>query len=316
MPQSAPNATAPARYLCPYCGAIADQPRRCPACAGHLDPLSRQATQNSMGPWQVRDQAHPFRPGCSYATIRRMVERGQINRRTVLRGPTTRQFWTFADRAPSIANLLGVCHSCHAEVDPDAFLCGSCGASFTPETDRQYLGLAPRRPLPGEAPAERVAQIASGDPDETDAPRRTVRPAFPADPRPSAQATPPARRGPRVALVAIVGVFGLAIGAAAALVGAAAMGWIDLTAVEPQAALEPPVSDIRQPAPLTPAAEDAAPAAEGDPAGQGPEGPGEPGEPLAGEAPAPSETTPAEPQEGAAPADSGPAVPPKLRRLP
>src|SRR5690606_27434669 len=116
---SAPNGAPPKRYLCPYCGAVTADARRCSGCGGHLDPLSRQATQNTMGPWHIHDSAQPFRPGCSFATVRKMIERGQIARRTILRGPTTRQFWTFADRTPSVANLLGMCHNCHAEVAPD-----------------------------------------------------------------------------------------------------------------------------------------------------------------------------------------------------
>src|SRR5690606_35092967 len=169
----------------------------------------------------------PFRPGCSFATVRKMIERGQIARRTILRGPTTRQFWTFADRTPSVANLLGMCHNCHAEVAPEAFLCAACGASFTPETDRQYLGLAPRRPLPGEAPADQVAHLASDGPglyaeprrredaagaapDEAGHGRRVQRPAFPADPRP-----PRRKRSPLavIAIVAVAGAIGLSLGA-------------------------------------------------------------------------------------------------------
>src|SRR5690606_19840869 len=157
---------------CPYCGNVTADARRCSSCGGHLDPLSRQATQNTMGPWQIHDAASPFRPGCSFATVRKLIQKGQITRRTILRRPTTRQFWTFADRTPSVANLLGVCHNCHAEVAPEAFLCAACGASFTPETDRQYLGLAPRRPLPGEAPADQVAHLASDGPGLYAEPRR------------------------------------------------------------------------------------------------------------------------------------------------
>jgi hypothetical protein len=110
-----------------------------------------------MGPWFLRDAAHPFRPGMSYDTLRDLIKRGRINRMTILRGPTTRQFWSFAGRTPSIANLLGVCHNCQSEVSPDAFSCAGCGAVFSPETDRQHLGLAPVHLLPGQAPPEMIA---------------------------------------------------------------------------------------------------------------------------------------------------------------
>jgi hypothetical protein len=114
-----------------------------------------------MGPWQLREGVHPFRPGCSYETLRELVKRGRITRNTVLRGPTTRQFWSFAGRTPSVANLLGVCHNCQAEVDPGAFSCQACGAAFSPDTDRQHLGLAPVHLLPGQASPEIIAATAA-----------------------------------------------------------------------------------------------------------------------------------------------------------
>jgi hypothetical protein len=110
-----------------------------------------------MGPWFIRDGTSPFRPGCSYETLRDLIKRGKVTRETILRGPTTRQFWNFAARTPSVAHLLGVCHNCHAEVSPEAYACGGCGAVFTPDTDRQHLGLAPVHLLPGEEAPEIIA---------------------------------------------------------------------------------------------------------------------------------------------------------------
>jgi hypothetical protein len=115
-----------------------------------------------MGPWQVRDPAQPFRPGCSFEVIKAMVSRGKIGPTTVLRGPTTRQFWTPAKRVPSVANLLGTCHNCERAVEVNASSCVSCGASFAPESDRQYFGLMPVRLLPGQATADVVAASALG----------------------------------------------------------------------------------------------------------------------------------------------------------
>ncbi|MCA9288858.1 MAG: hypothetical protein KDA05_09760, partial [Phycisphaerales bacterium] len=37
--------------LCPYCGAESINTTRCDRCAGKFDALSKQATQNAMGPW-------------------------------------------------------------------------------------------------------------------------------------------------------------------------------------------------------------------------------------------------------------------------
>lgn len=152
------------RVLCPYCGRGTLLAARCEQCKGLLDPLSRQATQNSMGPWFIHDPQSPFRPGCSYEVIREMVRRGKITEQTVLRGPNSRQYWMLASRTPAVANLLGKCHNCQHTVDASAVSCPSCGADFTPELDRQFMGLGPVHLLPGQAPAEEVARSAHQPP--------------------------------------------------------------------------------------------------------------------------------------------------------
>lgn len=143
--------------VCPYCGSVTPDSGRCGSCNGRFDPLSRQATQNQMGPWEIRDQRVPFRPGCSYATLTRLVEQGVVTGDTVLRGPSTRQFWMLARHTPGVAHKLGLCHNCQAEVKPDAFSCPNCDASFEVERDRQHLGLGPARPLPGQGLPEVLA---------------------------------------------------------------------------------------------------------------------------------------------------------------
>lgn len=147
----------PQRVLCPYCGEVSGDARRCDLCRGFFDPLSRQATQNAMGPWFIRDGESPFRPGCSIETLRDLIRRGKITRDTIIRGPGTKQFWNFAGRTPSIANLLGLCHNCRAAAKPDDYSCKACGAVFSPDPDRQHMGLAPVHILPGEASPEIVA---------------------------------------------------------------------------------------------------------------------------------------------------------------
>lgn len=130
------------------------------SCAGRFDPLSRQATQNQMGPWSIRDETAPHRPGCAYETLARLVKAGHIGLDTVIRGPTTRQFWTLARHTPGVSQLLGVCHNCRAVATPDAFQCSSCHASFSADRDRQHLGIGNVRPLPGSASPELLAMQA------------------------------------------------------------------------------------------------------------------------------------------------------------
>jgi hypothetical protein len=145
--------------ICPYCGEPQPAGNRCRACGGLTEPLSRQATHNEMGPWYIRDPERPFQPGCSYETLIRLIERGQIGKTTVVRGPTTTQFWTIARRVPGIAHLFGYCHQCGGPVNPRAHGCDDCGAPFGAYLDRNFLGLPDIRPMPWEADvdAESVA---------------------------------------------------------------------------------------------------------------------------------------------------------------
>ncbi len=143
--------------VCPYCGAVTPDTGRCGVCAGRFDPLSRQATQNQMGPWAIRDERSPFRPGCAYDTLARLIDQGKVTTETVLRGPSTRQFWMLARHAPGVAHRLGVCHNCQTPVKPDAFACPNCHAPFSVERDRQHLGLGPARPLGGQGMPEVLA---------------------------------------------------------------------------------------------------------------------------------------------------------------
>ena len=136
--------------ICPYCGQTQPAGERCRACGGLFEPLSRQATHNAMGPWFLRDAQRPFQPGCSYETLIQLIERGQVNKYSIIRGPTTRQFWTVARRVPGVAHLLGYCHSCDASVDPGDHGCHACGVPFGAYLDRNFMGLPEVQPLPWE----------------------------------------------------------------------------------------------------------------------------------------------------------------------
>ncbi|HVZ93295.1 MAG TPA: hypothetical protein VG797_02180, partial [Phycisphaerales bacterium] len=140
-----PAPQPPLRILCPYCGHLQVGEVQCEQCRGLFEPLSRQATQNSMGPWQVRDASRAFAPGCSYDTLKQLIARGRVTSTSIVRGPTTRQFWRFAIDAPGVAVLLGRCHNCHIAVGPDDYMCKSCGEVLSPiaASDRQHLNLQP-----------------------------------------------------------------------------------------------------------------------------------------------------------------------------
>lgn len=132
---------------CPYCGQTPEptdvwaDTSRCKACGGLFEPLSRTATQLAMGPWQIRDTSKPFMPGFSTDVLRRQIAAGRVKADTILRGPTTYQFWMQADQAPGVSALLGKCHACHQSVDPATKQCGNCQADLTLPEDPNTLGL-------------------------------------------------------------------------------------------------------------------------------------------------------------------------------
>ncbi len=137
--------------ICPYCGETQPASERCRVCQGLFEPLSRQATHNAMGPWFIRNPSNPHQPGCSYEMLVKMVDRGQINRYTIVRGPTTKQFWTVARHTPGVAHLLGYCHNCDAAVSKKDLGCAKCGAPFGAYLERNYMGLPEIKPLPWES---------------------------------------------------------------------------------------------------------------------------------------------------------------------
>lgn len=186
---ASPSPRKPHLVLCPYCGHAQQQGDKCEDCGGHFEPLSRRATQIAMGPWAIRSKAHPFRPGFSYPVLTQMIDAGRVGPLTVLRGPTTRQFWSIARNVPGVAHLVGYCHACGAHVEKTDTSCPSCGAAFKEVKTRNELGLqfpnrraaeAAQRSLNrllGLTPAELEPDDSAGpDPDESVADNESVQP--------------------------------------------------------------------------------------------------------------------------------------------
>ncbi len=115
----------------------------CESCGGHFDVWSLAATHNEMGTWFVRDSRNPHFVGLSYAAMLEMIHRHEIGRDTVVRGPSTGQFWTFARRAPGLAQYFGRCAACQFPIDESARVCTACHAPAGPETQRNEYGLPP-----------------------------------------------------------------------------------------------------------------------------------------------------------------------------
>jgi len=103
--------------------------------------MSQIATQLAMGPWYVRDADRPFMPGFNEAILRQQVTSGRITANTILRGPTTNQFWMNAADVPGVSRLMGTCHACHQAVEPTDTACHFCKADLSLPDDVDALGL-------------------------------------------------------------------------------------------------------------------------------------------------------------------------------
>ncbi|MEM7627101.1 MAG: hypothetical protein AAF333_16005 [Planctomycetota bacterium] len=163
-----PKPKKPKVVLCPYCGHAQPQSDQCTDCGGLFEPLSRRATQIAMGPWTIRDKHHPFRPGCSYEVLLSMIEAGRIGPLTVLRGPTTRQFWSVARNVPGISHLLGYCHACGTHVAKDDPSCPNCDAPFKTVKQRNELGLQFPNRRAAEAAQRSLNRLLGVTTDESD----------------------------------------------------------------------------------------------------------------------------------------------------
>lgn len=142
------------KSVCPFCGEVREQEsKECPRCAMEDTPATRQATRLRIGPWFVLQSRNPSAPGMKWSTLLALVQRGQITPRSVVRGPTTHQLWTFAARVRGLSRELGLCHNCNAEIEPTANICPSCNKLQEPPVNPDQLlepRDAPRAPVTRE----------------------------------------------------------------------------------------------------------------------------------------------------------------------
>ncbi len=100
-----------------------------------------------MGAWFVRDPRRPHFVGFGYEALCAAIRNGEIGRDAIVRGPTTRQLWTLARRAPGLAHLFGRCAACQSPMNPDDAACAACGATTSIDQDRNFFGLPVVEPI-------------------------------------------------------------------------------------------------------------------------------------------------------------------------
>jgi len=135
--------------VCPVCGETQQETSVCRACENSLDTDGLLYAEGSIGPWWVRNKEHPFAPGMTYDHLADMIKRGEVQKHTIIRGPTTRQLWKVARRVPGIAHLVERCHNCGEHVESRARQCESCQAQFLTYRDRNNFGVDTALPPEG-----------------------------------------------------------------------------------------------------------------------------------------------------------------------
>src|SRR4051812_36397580 len=163
------------RHVCPFCGAQRETDiGSCPNCSLEDSPTTRAATRSKLGPWYVLQSRNPSAPGMNFATLMVLVQKGRVTARSVVRGPTTGQFWRHAARVKGVSREFGLCWNCGGDVLKNARACGACKRNQEPPTDPDVL-LEPGVEGNDEELAEAIwADHVPGGPVANEVPRANV----------------------------------------------------------------------------------------------------------------------------------------------
>lgn len=143
------------KNVCPFCGGVSETSDGvCARCTMENSPLTRQATKARLGPWYVLQSRNPSAPGMKYSVLLALVKKGQITPRSIVRGPTTNQFWRFAARVRGLSREFGICWGCSQEIDTGAAICPYCQRNQEPPPQPDEL-LDGRRSISQMLPVQR-----------------------------------------------------------------------------------------------------------------------------------------------------------------
>ena len=170
-------------HVCPFCGhRNVDGRKPCEECEMIDADATRSATVRRVGPWFVRRDGNPHAPGMKFTVLRELTKQGGLAPDSVVRGPTTRQMWTFAARIRGLAHLFGLCWNCNRRLnvpaageEPDDF-CLYCGALIEPPGNPdQQLEVADTSESYGVLPGTTAGQTAKGRHKQLPEPKRPPR---------------------------------------------------------------------------------------------------------------------------------------------
>jgi len=115
------------KHACPFCGVIrVDAQAPCPRCTMEDTPATRQATRQRIGPWFVLQARNPSAPGMKFATLVSLIKKNHVTPRSIVRGPTTQQLWSFAAQVRGLSREFGLCYACGEAIDRTANVCPHC----------------------------------------------------------------------------------------------------------------------------------------------------------------------------------------------
>lgn len=115
------------KHVCPFCGTQRETDLgACLHCSLEDTPTTRSATRSKLGPWYVLQSRNPSAPGMNFATLMVLVQKNRVTARSVIRGPTTGQFWRHAAKVKGVSREFGLCWNCGGDVAKNARACSAC----------------------------------------------------------------------------------------------------------------------------------------------------------------------------------------------
>jgi hypothetical protein len=75
----------------------------------------------------------------SFATLLLLIQKGRVTARSVIRGPTTSQFWRHAAKVKGVSREFGLCWNCGQDVARGARVCGNCKRMQEPPMNPDVL---------------------------------------------------------------------------------------------------------------------------------------------------------------------------------
>lgn len=144
--------------VCPFCAHVRTEATgSCPKCTMEDTPTTRRSTGERIGPWFVLQRKNPTAPGLRLSVLLTLARRGHVTAKSIVRGPTTGQFWRYASQVKGLSRVFGTCWHCGGSVSPDATNCPRCrSAQEIPDDPDQFLETHAQLPVMREVPAPAI----------------------------------------------------------------------------------------------------------------------------------------------------------------